>query len=645
MANLKDVDWIGRSFMVPGSSLTSIDKKIREGTEVSLQFIDTAPGGSFVCNPLPQPCDFADLRIPGRFNSQDTVERRVGNIKANAKAVGGGLTRIYGEVFSAHEQRIYLRFGLARFNSLTQFFGNFYNPSMSSVARTGKAPGFFYSVGSIAGTVTTIPLMPLVMAGRMIRFFLNKPRSKYMYVEPNPAVYWSAVNTMFNGIAANLGWRPRGTEPGVNLSNQATDGVELTAEIREQMHQFMPDVFDDNGNIDVFRIANRAQRLGMQQYEQIVDILDVSTSAEDARTKIAAYFDNTAESNLVDRGRSFDAFINDYMSRSYNQTESSKVDAAANDTDTWTSKLQQFITSGEADVNDGSMFVGFRVNHVGTVSESLTNNTKTSPLAESMNSAINSAREKRFSLADGNIGDGLFDIVEKVGGAIGDLTMGFLDKIQLSGVAAFAGRAFVDIPDMYDTTDVEFPTTTFTIPLRSPYGNVFSQLMAIYLPFSMIFCGAAPLATGRQSWTSPMLCEMFFQGHQQIRTGVIKNITIERGTGNIGWNKEGRALGIDITFTVADLSKALFMPVKPDAGPLDSLQALFDDDNNYTDYLATLGSLSLQDQIYVGKKLRINVARMMGQFDQYFSPNRMALITAGTLPGQVLSAMARGVIR
>jgi hypothetical protein len=127
---------------------------------------------------------------------------------------------------------------------------------------------------------------------------------------------------------------------------------------------------------------------------------------------------------------------------------------------------------------------------------------------------------------------------------------------------------------------------------------------------------------------------MFDKGKQQIRLGIIDSLSITRGVGNLGWTKHQEPIGLDVTFTILDLSSMLHMPINPSPG-------LFDEDSAYGDYLAVLGSLSLSDQLYVGSKMKLSLTRKMAAYKSWTSPARFGMLGANTLPGSVIAAFAR----
>ena len=115
-------------------------------------------------------------------------------------------------------------------------------------------------------------------------------------------------------------------------------------------------------------------------------------------------------------------------------------------------------------------------------------------------------------------------------------------------------------------------------------------------------------------------------------------MAITRGTGNVGWTQSHEPLGIDVTFTVKDLSSIMHMPLSNSPGILDHESA-------FVDCMAVLGSLSLTDQLYGMGRLRLSLTRKLTNWQSMNSPARWGLMAANSLPGEVIRAFAVGTAR
>lgn len=177
---------------------------------------------------------------------------------------------------------------------------------------------------------------------------------------------------------------------------------------------------------------------------------------------------------------------------------------------------------------------------------------------------------------------------------------------------------------------------SYKMELRSPYGHPVARMQYEMIPMLMLLAMALPRSTGKQSYTSPFLVEAYCQGRGQVRIGLIDSVTITRGVGNMPWSKKGEPRGIDVDFSIMDLSSIMSMP-------LNSNQNLFDDENAYTDYMATLGGLSLADQIYSLRKLNIDMTRALSQAKLDFTASKIGVTASSGTIGRLISAFRPGV--
>ena len=636
--------WVQRAFALPSQVIATLDYRRDVLRSAAHKFVDTTLGGNVYINTPPQFTETADLPVTSKFNP------------------GSGLGRYYSEAFDDTAHIISLGFGLPEFRPLTQMFNNSYNPDAANWARKGRGGGFFYTLGKTAGFLLTVPLLPIVLVGRTVRFLLNKPSSKYYSLKPSMPLYWSTVNNIANGIAINMGIIPRAWgDPVGKPANGETvgDGTAIVGELRpgyttndlSKYQEMYPDLYRSDGSIDIFAVSTRAQRLKDRYQrrlnEELADATDKVSLGESLRnflygeTNLGGTQPNnasnvkstgaSADSNRNLAGNSLEAYIDSWKKQ---QAAQDTGDGAATVTaeNSW---FGSFLEFAEAEVKDGARFVHFRVTENGPVSESFNNSTRDSDLAGTLNGIASQGRTNRFNFADGNIGDGLItNALESVVGSAKSFVTGALDAVGFSGLAALSGTAFFDLPKHWDNSDTNFPSSTYKLELRSPYGTPHSRFQNLMVPLSMLLAAALPLSTGNNTYTSPFLVELFDRGRNQIRLGIIDSLEITRGVGNLGWTTSGEPLGIDISFTVKDLTSVMHMPVGADTN-------IFQEDTAYTDYLATLGSLSLTDQIYSFSKLALNVTRRLTQIRSQWSPAAVANGVTNTLPGSILNGLAR----
>lgn len=643
----RDSSWVRHAFMVRKEDLALVDFQNQSFSSASLKFTDTTPGGNFAINPPPQFTNHADIKQASKFSKSR------------------GMGRYYSEAIDDNSQIIHLRMGVPKFNSLTTFFTGFYNTGAGQLARTGRSTSAFYDLGKAAGFVVSLmawQLLAVHMLGVGYRFFAQKPASKFYYSKPAMPLYWNAVTTMFNQIAVNLGAVPRvlsGEE--VYKNDVKFDKDSMSAMARALPNEFK---FTEGGTIDIYALATRAQRLARQRYLSAEQRLSASSNEE-----LSRQVKEILSENLEDKPPSLENYLKKWLAA---QAASPNPNDGKEGKSAVTEELSNVLDDGwwqflKAELDDGGAFASFRVNYTGSVSDSFSNTVGPSELANKINSMSSSARSTRFDMANGNVGDGIIaGTLEAAAGAVKDFVSGIGAAFEISGLAALGGSAFVDIPQHWQTSTASLGRTSYTMHLTSPYGNPISQLLNIHLPLCMILAAALPLSTGKQSYTSPFLVEIYDQGRCQSRLAMIDSVQITRGTGNMGFSPDGKVMAIDVTFSVVDLSTVMHMPIAEGfsmtqalvgavagaaVGPVTSAvgaavaNGIFDEDTIFSDYMATLAGMGLADQIYSFRKLKLNVTKQMVNFKSWTSSAHFMARARDTFVGDAWSAFFKGVQR
>jgi len=652
MAILKDEDWVRQSFMIPQYAFEEEESIQRALSDACYKFTDTTLGGNFAINPPPQFCKYTDIRVKGRF------------------AVSEGMGRYYSEALDDHGQFIHLRFGVPTFNSLTNFYTGFYNDFAATLANRGRTVSAFYKFVYATSFVVGLPIHIALWFGKVIRFFNNKPTSRYYYLKPAMPLYWSAVANIVNAIGVNMGVIGENMSAaeakmrnGEEVNSSPNEANEIQKKTAEGMANSPYNIYREDGGVDVFALATKYRRLSHKNRMNFNKAMGESSSWEQLQGNMREFSkDPLADDGVKRTLKDALELYHNPANTTTNPTTSTAAPAAGGKPDLVNESagnffeslsLEAFADYAQAELEDGSAFVTFRVDNVQTVGESFRSSSTESQIAGMINSMSSTGRTSRFTWAGGNVGDDPLSAIGEVfvGGAL-DLAKAALTGLGVGGLIALSGTAFVDIPKVWQSSSADLPTASYTIELRSPYGTPLARFQNLVIPLAMILAGALPLSTGKQSYTSPFLCELYCKGRNQIRLGMIESLSITRGSGNLGWTADGEPLGIDVTFTVTDLSGIMHMPIAPNFDAVDAVvkavasvageaaseavdtlaASNFDDDNAFSDYMAVLASLGLEDQIYPQNKLRLNKARRQAGWQQWKSPARIANWALGNHP-------------
>lgn len=753
-------------------------------TPASMYISDTTLGGNISINAPPQFTHHADILAWANADDLEIMyDSKNGGVykRDPTKAYSGtfgkpkGMGRYYYESIEANSVRCHMRMGVPEYNSLTQFFGNFYDPKASALARTGfehktLLSAILGAAGSAVGFLISLPFYPIVLFGAGYRYLTAQPSSKFYNLKPTMHLYWSAVDHIVNGVAVNMGIVPFGNPTytqqqmyGMKASDAGTNQAQMLNVIAEY-HRLFPRMITEDGRIDVFVVATRAQGLATNFNKRMMGddnsggladaIQSNQASLADLGAKVktltqawinenaegfysgqmpssvktksfASYiknWSNVTSRHLTGNASSISSFfgtgsqynvdgatiedknyktgsgddagdvlsISEIITASYGSsteggsggssgggetldgvgsgsgTSSQASAETAQEDQSWIDRLTNWASDywnfAKASMEDGQEWVSFRVTDVGSIGESFSSSSTEPSIKSKINQQSEQSRMMRIDFADGNLAGGAVGaVVDQVKSAISAVVGGAADALHMSGIAALMGSAFVDIPEVWQASQADMPHADFTIKLRSPYGNKMSRLQNLVIPLACLLATGLPLATGRKSHTSPFIVEAYCRGRFAIKLGLVDRISVSRGQGNVGWTKDGQPLGIDVSFSIKDLSSIMTMPITTQLGTAGSLfmagvnligggsaaayasalvPSTWDEDNSYTDYLGVLGGLDLQDFVNASNRWKLSRFRAYREMQRNISPAGAISTFFGTPPGRLLQALA-----
>ena len=670
---MKDINWVRSSFLVPQDKtydLTYASDRFKSSSR--FKFYDTSPGGWRAINPPPQATGASDIIL-------DTRETKTKN-RSNMNARAEGLGRWWAESIDDPAQIVTFRFGVPRFTSLTTFFTGFYNYGAGQLARTGRGTGVAYFIGKAAGFITPL-FVPLLLAlqlgGQIVRFLADKPASRFYSLKPNMPAYWNAVNTIVNHIAVNSGIIPRASLNVFTLfESQDQDGV---GEVNKELHRLMPDIFREKGGIDVYALSTRYMRRARKDEKMKDDLLGGDNWGDKNFDEILESF----TSNYVDESNQpnvpFEEYLSSWLNTGQGMTNSQALqnsaeatgaktdpaDPTAVDNTATVNSVTESITQtfdkdsekstipdegsifsrlaehGGAELDDGASFVSFRVDHTGSINDSFTSSLRDNDMQGRINSVSNSARNMKFELSGGNINETMTAALGHVTNIVRDVVGGYIDGIGIAGLATLQGAGLVDIPQHWDSSSVNIGKSNYSFTLMPMYNTPISRLLHQVVPLAMILAGVLPLSTGKQSYTSPFICEYYDKGRCQDRLAMITDVSISRGAANTPYNLHGDCLGIDVTFSVTGMSRMMHMPLVSSFS-LNPFEGTFDEETIFTDYMAVLSGLGMTEQVYRFRRLALNITQKKAAWDSYWSAARFGTFIANVPPVRLLDVFYDG---
>ena len=681
LGEIKDSDWVRQSMLLPtrggrSTARTADIVRVQQYSSGSLVFADTSLGGNRSINPRPQFTKQADPNL----NSLLTDNTGLG---AANHTTSMGMGQYYAEAVEAQAERIYMQAGIPAFNSLSNVFSMFYDPEIATLANKGTVKSLLYSVGKYASYMVFWEVHAALSVGRLLNkavaSTVSAPLSKFYYMRSSMPLYWSAVTVITNAVMVNMGLaQPTGNEPGDNATGGPSEfGGNLND--AETMHKLLPLIMRGNtGGIDIRAVATRYQVLADAHAEALEKIASSYTDSADLQAKLEAHY-NRDPSSYVETGRALST--KEYMElyKKSAAAEASDLDpelpqaafepkdteaGGASTADTAATSayarayaernetsnlftgvwdhLTKFKSFVDAERHGGSDFVSFIVNPVEGVTESWSNTTRTSSIADTMNQTSSENRSRLFNIAGGNIGDNpVINTIEAIAGGVKDIISGGLESFGIAGLEAVGGAAFIDMPEYWQDAVTQMPSNSYTIDLSTPYGNSVSVVNNIIVPIAMLLPFAAPRSAGSNAYTAPFLCKLWHQGISVVDLGMVTAMSITRSIGSVGRNVNSQSVAVTVTFTVTNLSKMMHMPISNETPLSDALRlSLLDEPNNFSNYMGVLAGLSMNDYVYASNRMRLQMAKAAQNFDSWLSSANIAQGLIDTLPGALIKSLS-----
>lgn len=675
----RDDQWLRLSFILPADNgnnipLNSDDLSNRSFSSASLKYTDTTPGGNLCINPPPQYTWYSDIHSTGyRGAGLDGVYEPSLNMKAGSAGMG----RYYSESVDDSNQLIHMSFGVPEYNTLSAFFTGFYSIGDAAMARQGRYDsGVLGAITSVAAAAVAFCVAPLLLIpigiGLLVsaaKFAFGISSSKFWTFKPTPHTYWMAVDGLVNKLSLYMGIN----QP----SNYGKSADEISL-----ISSFMPSAFSDKGRLNVLAISNAA-KIKQLEFEKTLQQALINNANNPSKALYEVINNRSVLIATANRrsvaSRSLESYIqsiiNDGRTQANGQSVGDSVKLMASkvsdemsswfgslfgDSDTSkmssatdmemnkgitaadavsSSKKNGFLNYWLATESDGNKWASFRVDYTGTVQESFSNSVGEIATASVFNSMSKKARDLRISLADGNI----TGIIKPITDAVGSILNKTADYFNMTGLHALMGNAYVDIPKMWEGSETTINKVSYTMRLSSPYGNPISQLLNIYLPLCMLLAGTLPLSTGRHSHTSPFIVQLHDRGRAFIQQGIIDSLSITRGSSNLGFTKEGKALAIDVSFTVLDLSNLVSVAINDTLSSLiPSLSEMNDGENPMNMYMMAMAGMTLHEALYIGARAQRVINQTKSNWESFTNPARWgSWVGSGTGVG-ILEGIMRG---
>lgn len=638
----KDASWVHDTFMIGKEALDNPD--IQDAlyyTSASRKWTDSSMGGNLAVGARPQALWYSDIRDPGISSIRSKVGIGMGNGN-----YGMGID--YSERIDDNERVLYMTMGVPQFNSLTRFFKLAFDPDIMSLTNTGRPKNILLrclgKLLSVVGTVVFVmafPLPSLIIWGmRSLNSYITRPTSKYYTLKPTMFHYWMTVESLLNHMAINRGFFPRNTwaADGAKTARQGRN-IEMDSNTAKTLYEMMPSIFMADYGISIVNTITKSQRIyAVYEFEKH----RLSKEGSDAQflENLTKQQKQRMANEEMSMGalKSFSRWFSEWQGYSYNKESASETESDPKYDRSTGEQLMKapddFDAMRSAMYSQGMDWACLFVDSTGSSSVSFSNSVKDSDLSLKFNGTAQASREMKFNFAGGNVFDNpVGNLIESTLGLVGDVASmgaGWASGGLSNAIGGLTGGGFIDVPKHWDNSTVSLPTITYSRTLISPYNNPLSLLHNIDLYVCMLLAAALPRSTGKQSYGSPFLIQWYDIGRNQAKLGMMKELTIERGVGNLPFDSKGQALGVKVSFTLVDLSSIMHMPIASGEimNPCDTaVDPAIDEDNILMDYLAVSAGMTLKQQAAETSKAEYNLARKIRNKTLLTSSGTWAMMT------------------
>ena len=243
----------------------------------------------------------------------------------------------------------------------------------------------------------------------------------------------------------------------------------------------------------------------------------------------------------------------------------------------------------------------FYVDGLNSVSESFSNDTRESSLASQVNGLSDEAKELNFVTKS--------DYGSRVGGALEGATssvlMGTADALTngegilhaiLGNSSALMSGGKLAFPELWNDSSYD-RSYTINFKFRTPEADPVSIYLNIIVPYIHLIAMTAPHDYAREdnnsnSYREPFLVRATFKGMFAVDMGLITDLSSDRG-GEGSWSLDGLPTQLDVSMTIKDLYKSLYISSKQGTSISGGSIPRFYGNDGLTDYLMGLAGVNM----------------------------------------------------
>lgn len=678
---------IGKNRRLPNASLKDVITTRREDEglykEAQISPVMTRPsqyttelGGNSVINSYYQ------------FNIDDDIVPGMLTVDPKYEGLGKtGLGRVYSEMIQNNQVTLDITVGVPRFKGLLSFYANLFSRELANMNKEGD--GIVRGLGRLLGhTVAmgiTILTLPYRWFKKIVNFIHNEEITRYVdFVEAMP-LYYRYVNSAAIEIAFNMGLYPWIFDSKADEKDISTEGSQANIGVRKQIkEQYL--LFDNDsetsvgeidigndedkrfpplfrGGFDIFKILSirdlrdGAEKLSSNKHEATIDQALESQAEQYAQrdTGNGEYIHNTIAfvSNIENNQEEYDEFT-----KTLTQQRAALDEAQVGETRTtiypdmsgsrfakFTDFFRAFSSRAISSWQASDKYIRFKIEGGSDSSETISNSTSESPLQSFINGQSDKARTAKYMFGGGFLKD--IPILGTISEGLKGLVEGLKEIAPSIGgvISIIGGEARVDIPEVWSGSTFS-KSYNYTILLRAAYGNRYSIFQDIMVPLVCLTSMALPRSVGNGSYVQPFVVRASVRGQISIPYGIIKSMTIKRGSEEFGWSRSGLPTCVEVNISIDDLSPLMIAAMDLGITGLNISSILhvltdpFSENTNYKEYLQTLSGMDVTERLIMWDRFKRRLTYTMAKMKSYLTPEYFGLAFGHSDLGRLIGAIS-----
>ena len=332
----------------------------------------------------------------------------------------------------------------------------------------------------------------------------------------------------------------------------------------------------DKGSSAVFRNLNRAGELASNEvrlYDFKKDYVNYMNTVN-FYCRVGASWLGVQNYQLYDTINKKSTYLNKFDWKNYKwytgQTGAtgvlSKLVHTSNNPELSNMENEVEDTGDLADVLEGNQYIQFYVNPDGTGEDSFGNDTKESAFKNIFDSVSNNEiiKELSWMMQSNAFGEGASDVYNSLDDA-GNAFSGFIgDTLSgpggttsamgsvLSSIFNMSGNILkgdnVVIPNVYQNSRYNKASFNVSINLRTPYGNILSYYLNIFVPLMHLLPLVAPRQSSANTYNCPFLVKAWIEGSNTCNLGLVTSMTVSRDQSTRSIDGLPSSVTVNLTF-------------------------------------------------------------------------------------------------